>query len=202
MEFKLLGSGDGGGGDSMGNVFSQGVPTLDNILGASRDFIQGGLDLAGTRMQTDATANREFMEAQMKMNAQRRAESQKRLLMKQENEGTLASMLGEYDTILEAMSASDDEETQSMIPLVMMGRARLMQAAQSNAPAATLRKFLEQEQSSGMSPSKRSAQAAQEAAQRQTPEEPKAEEKPSAEKTKSPPAKTTTLPSSRPKIVI
>lgn len=193
MEFKLLGSGDGGGGDSMGSVFSQGVPTLDGILDASNEFIQGGFGLAQANANASVQANRDFLEAQMEMNAKKRAESKGRLAMKQENEGTLASMLGQYDSLLEAMSMADDEETKSMIPVVMMGRARLMEAARAQLPVKTMSSFLKQERSSEMTPSMRSAQAAQETASRMQGGEPKQAQKTSGQEsssggnTKSPP---------------
>lgn len=188
MEFKLLGSGDGGGGDSMGNVFSQGVPTLDSILGASRDFIKGGLDLAGTRMQVDATNNREFIDAQMEMNAKRRAESKDRLNLKLANEGTLAAMLGEYDSLLDAMSMADDEESKAMIPIIMMDRARLMNVMKSNMTQKALGSYLEREKSRGTAPvHSKDLPALLGRGQGESEQASPSPQTPSGEKTKSPP---------------
>lgn len=203
MDFKLLGSGDGGGQQSMGQTFSEGVPVLGEILDTAQQFMTGGFTGLNTRLQGELEANKEFVNNQLEANKERRTESNKRLEQKQKAMGTLASMLGEYDSMIEAMAYSDDEESQALLPIMMQGRARLTEAMRGGMSPATLAAFVQEEKSpSQFSPAKRSAQMGEKVneAKGMTPkDESSAPKTETAQNTKSPSSteKPKSLPSSK-----
>jgi len=197
MEFKLLG-GEGGGQESMGSVFSAGVPQLGEILDTAQALISGGLTLAGNRMDNEFESNTNFVNRQMELNAKKRSDSAKRLAMKQSAMGTLESMLGEYDTMIEAMGSADDEESRALLPMMMQGRMNLMNAMRGGMSPASLTAYVNQEKSAGMSPAKRTAQAGEVSFRRQDGEKGEEKKPASGETTKAPEQKKTgAMPSSR-----